>query len=32
MWGDDLSSFKTKSLLLEVWSTAFSKQFNRVSR
>ena len=31
-WGDDLSSFKTKSLLLEVWSTAFSKQFNRVSR
>lgn len=30
-WGDDLSGFKTTSMQVEVWSTMFAKQFNRVS-
>lgn len=30
--GDDLSSFRTESILMRVWTSAFSRQFNRVSR
>lgn len=30
-WGDDLSGFKTTGMYVEVWSTMFAKQFNRVS-
>jgi len=30
-WGDDLSGFKTTNMHVEVWSTMFATQFNRVS-